>query len=171
MSLQLTVLDLVRQRLGMMETSRNRGPEIDEYHRSVGLQPEGQWPWCCDGMFYMFKLAVAQLGGGMVNPFPKTASSQALWRLAEPICRESNPEPGAVYVLRHSESTGHVGIVETCEDGFVTTELSGNTNGERGGREGNQWARHRGQPEVTHGGILLGFLCFDRAAQPPNVIS
>ncbi len=171
MSLQLTVLDLVRQRLGMKETSRNRGEEIDLYHLSVGLDPAGAYAWCCSGLFYMHRLACRQIGGGIVNPYPRTASSQSFWRNVEPICKDSNPEPGAIYVLRHSATTGHVGIVETCEGGNVLTELSGNTNGEKGGREGNQWARHTGQPERSHGGELLGFVMLDRAAQHPSVIA
>lgn len=167
MSLQLTVLDLVRARLGMAETSRNRGPEIDEYHRWAKLDPAGQWPWCCDGMGFMFQLGALQLG--LRNPFPVTASCAQAWRHIEPICKDQNPEPGALYFLRHSETAWHVGIVETCEGGNVLTELSGNTFADKGGREGNQWARHSGPPEVTHGGVLQGYAMLDRAAQSPTI--
>jgi hypothetical protein len=92
-----------------------------------------------------------------------------MWALTEPICRVQVPTPGCVYVLKHSEHTGHVGIVETVDDaGNVLTEISGNTN-EAGSREGNAVARHHGPPQVSHGGVLLGYLDFDRAAQPPDV--
>ena len=46
-------------------------------------------------------------------------------------------------------------------------EISGNTNGE-GSREGNQWAIHHGYPEVSHGGMLLGYLDFERVMSLPD---
>jgi hypothetical protein len=168
-SLQLTVLDLVRQVLGMMETSRNRGPEIDEYHRWAKLDPSGRWAWCCSGLGYKCEQAAKLLH--LKNPFPVTASCAHAWRHIEPICKDSNPEVGALYFLRHSDTAWHVGIVESCEGGNVLSELSGNTFAEKGGREGNQWARHWGPPEVTHGGVLQGYAMLDRAAQPAVVLT
>lgn len=44
-------------------------------------------------------------------------------------------------------------------------EVSGNTFASRGSREGNRWACHRGTPEVTHGGVLLGYLDLGRIAE------
>lgn len=163
MTLSELAVDMAALAVGVREVTRNSGPEIDEWLRMVG-QPPGQ-PWCAAFVFAVFAKAAGKLG--LWNPVPRTASSQRMWRHAEPICRDSNPKPGYVYVLRHSETTGHVGIVEDVDANGVITEISGNTFTAGGGRAGDSVARHRGQPEVTHGGVLLGYLDFDRAAQPP----
>jgi hypothetical protein len=93
-----------------------------------------------------------------------------MWALADAICRDSNPSVGAVYVVKHSETTGHVGIVDSVGDGVIS-EVSANTN-QAGSREGNSVWRHSGpSPEVIHGGELLGYLQFDRAVQPAPAIS
>lgn len=168
MILSATALDIARQAIGVHEQGgNNRGPEVDAYLASVGLEPG--YAWCAAFLFFCFKAAAAKTG--LVNPFPKTASSLKVWTFSEPITRLSNPTVGAVFVLRHSPTSGHVGICESVE-ASVPTCISGNTCSDaRGGREGNCVARHIGTPEVVHGGELLGWLQFDLAAQPPNVLT
>jgi hypothetical protein len=162
-SLKLKALAIAGAYVGVRETSRNSGPEIDEFLRSVNLQP-GE-PWCAAFIFWVFAKAAGELG--LVNPVPRTGSSLRVWTLAEPVARDSNPQPGFVYILKHSPTTGHVGIVESVQDYETITELSGNTN-EQGSREGNAVARHTGRsPEAIHGGELQGYLDFDRCAQAP----
>ena len=168
MILSATALDIARTQIGVTETSRNRSPQIDEYVRAVGLDPEGEFSWCSAFLFWCFRSAAKKTG--LVNPYPKTASSLRVWRFAEPICRDSNPTVGAVFVLKHSDTTGHVGIVESVLDG-VPTCISGNTFDGAGGREGNTVARHVGTPEAVHGGELQGYLVFDLAAQSPSVVA
>jgi hypothetical protein len=64
--------------------------------------------------------------------------------------------------------SGHIGW-DVLKDGDWYS-LSANTN-EKGSREGNCWNLHPipdgGGPETVHGGVLLGRLDFDLAAQPP----
>lgn len=165
MSLSEVALALASADVGQRELGgNNRGPYVEACLAKVGL-PAGE-PWCAAALFTWFDRAAAQLG--LTNPVPKTGSTLRLWALAEPYCRDSMPSVGAVYVIRHSPTTGHVGIIEACGDGGVT-EISGNTNRE-GSREGDSVWRHSGtSPEVIHGGELLGYLAFDRAAQPPNL--
>lgn len=142
----------------------NRGPEVEEFQRAVNAKP-GE-PWCAAGLFVWFAKASGILG--LVNPCPRTGSSLRIWTLAEPVCRDSNPGEGFVYVLKHSETTGHVGIIEQVNDDGTIAEISGNTFLGKGGRAGNCVARHTGRsPEAIHGGELLGFINFDMAAQPP----
>ena len=98
---------------------QNRGPEVDEYVRSVGLDPAGGYSWCAAWVFWVFKQAAAQLG--LVNPCPRTAGAVKLWTLTEPICRDLVPAPGAIYVLDHEGGKGHAGIIESIgEDGTIT---------------------------------------------------
>lgn len=167
-SLTATALEIARTQTHVREKGgKNTGPEVDLYLAAVGLG--NGFPWCAAFLYWCFERAANRLG--LHNPFPHTASSQAVWRRAEPICREPNPSPGFVYVLQHGANTGHVGIVESVTDGIIA-EVSGNTFDGRGGREGNAVARHTGQPEVVHGpALLLGYLDFDKAAQAPSVVA
>jgi hypothetical protein len=160
LALELAVADIGVREVG----GNNRGAAVEAYLAKVGLAPGN--PWCAAALYSWFDVAAARLG--QVNPVPKTGSTLRLWALAEPCCRDSMPSVGAVYVLRHSAATGHVGIVEAVDETGVS-EVSANTNA-AGSREGDSVARHSGpSPEVIHGGELLGYLVFDRAAQPPDV--
>jgi hypothetical protein len=155
----------------------NRGPEVDDYARAVGLDPVGAWPWCTDAMYCVFREA-ARLKG-MTNPFPKTAKAVSVWNLADKACRASNPKPGSVGVLDHGKAwaselgtrnrltdNGHIVIANAAVNG----DISGNTN-LAGSREGNAWGEHLwpdgGDPAAVHGGIVIGWLDFDLAFQQP----
>jgi hypothetical protein len=164
-SLRLSALTIAQSYLGVHEVGgNNRGPEVEEMLRLVKLPP-GE-PWCEAALYTFFAKAAGALG--LVNPVPRTGSTLRMWALAEPVCRDSNPVAGAIYVLKHSEHTGHVGIIESVNDDGTITEISGNTFADKGGRAGNCVARHTGRsPEAIHGGELQGYLNFDRAAQAP----
>jgi hypothetical protein len=166
--LTATALDIARSQLQVREDreTKNSGKEVDAYLESVGLPPG--LAWCAAFMHWVFAEAARQTG--LRNPFPRAGGCLAVWRRTEPVCKDSNPQPGYVYVLQHTGTTGHIGIVEKVEDGVIT-EISGNTN-LSGSREGNAVARHTGQPEVVHGpATLLGYLDFSRAAQHPSVMT
>jgi hypothetical protein len=144
----------------------NTGPEVDLYLASVGLDPG--FSWCASFVYYCFKQAAQQLA--LTNPCPKTGAGLRLWKLADTGWKDSNPVPGAIYVLDHGSGTSHVGLIETVDSGNVLTEISGNTN-RSGSRNGDSVWRHSGPPEVSHGGVLLGYILLDRAAQAPVVNS
>jgi uncharacterized protein (TIGR02594 family) len=166
--LTATALDIARTQIGVKEDGQaNWGPAVANYLGSVGWGTPA--PWCAAWVHWVFRQAARKCQ--LVNPVPKTASSRQIWALSEPICRVDKPTAGCVYVLRHSETSGHVGIVEEADEaGNVISEISGNTNPETGGREGICVARHYGDPAKTHHGTLIGYLDFDRAAQAPKVI-
>lgn len=155
----------------------NRGPWPDFYATSVGLDPAGAYPWCTDAMYCVFREASRQKR--MVNPFPKTAKAVSVYTLTEPICRVSNPTPGCVGVLDHGKAWASElqSGARLTDNGHIcmaidpaTGDVSGNTNG-AGSREGDRWAVKQwpdgGDPAAVHGGILIGWLDFDLAAQPP----
>ena len=168
MILSATILDIARTWIGEHESGgQNRGNLPDRANGAVGAALGSSW--CTSVGYLAVSLACQKLG--LRNPFPRTASSQDCARRIEPICFSPNPSVGAWYILRHSPTTGHGGWVEACDGGFVTSELSGNTFADHGGRQGNCFARHLGQPEVTHGGELLGYWQLDNAAQSPNVVA
>lgn len=162
-SLSQLAVEIARAELGVHEEGgNNRGPRVEEYLRAVGLEPGNAW--CAAFVFYVFREASKR--AGLVNPCPRVGAAIRLWKLTEPICRDSTPTVGAIYVLDHGGGLGHAGIVTALDD-TTPIELSGNTFATRGGRAGNCVAEHRGAPNVTHGGVLLGYLQLDRAAQPP----
>lgn len=170
MPIQEAALAFAVSQLGVHEQGgNNTGPEIDKYLASVGLYPG--FAWCSAFVYYCFRQAIQQrpinLASGVdyfppPNPCPRTGSVLKLWKLSDMAWRDSNPAPGAIYILDHGGGVGHAGIVETVDSGNVLTEISGNTNKE-GSREGNCVWRHNGQPEVSHGGTLLGYVLLDRA--------
>jgi hypothetical protein len=166
LSLRLAALEIARTYVGVHETpgKRNEGPEVNLFLAATGLNPG--YPWCCSWAFFVCEKAAAKLG--LRNPFPRTASVLRAWRTGEPVMRLSNPVVGAWWFLRHSETTGHCGVVEAIDDFGVITSISANTN-EKGSREGTHILRKAGQPEAVHGGELQGYWDLDAAAQQPLV--
>lgn len=150
----------------------NRGPEIDEYARAVGLDPAGAFPWCTSGGFCVFEEAARQKG--VANPFPRTAKAVEVFNRADERYRASNPTPGAIGVLDHGKAlASELGAGKRLTDSghivFAMADLAGdvsaNTNG-GGSREGDRWAIKRwpdgGGPETVHGGLLVAWLDFSR---------
>lgn len=167
MTLSQLVVQLAVADIGVHEEGgNNRGPRVDQYLASVGLDPG--YAWCAAFVYFCFRAAAQQLG--LVNPVPKTGGVLHMGKMTEPICRAVNPAPGYVYILDHGGGVGHAGIIETVNDDGTITEISGNTNAQ-GSREGNAVARHTGtSPEAIHGGTLLYYLNYDLAAQPPGAL-
>ncbi len=171
-TLSQVALEIAISQLGVCESGgNNRGPEVDEYVRTVGLDPTQGYPWCASFMYWCFKQASIQLG--VVCPFPKTAKAVNIWNYADTVCRDSNPQIGDVYVIAHGNQwvnqlstnrrltdNGHTGIIRAL--GPELSEVSGNTNS-AGSREGDTVAEHHGSPEASHKGVLIGYLRFDRA--------
>jgi hypothetical protein len=152
--LQAAIIGYAREKIGVHETAPNSGPEIDGWLALRGCEPG--LPWCA-----AFACAAVEVGADEcatpLATFHPSASTQRLWA-ANQALQTQDPQPGDLYVLRHTASTGHTGIVETVENGAVGSEISGNTFADGGGREGNCVARHFGPPEKIHGGVLLGYL-------------
>lgn len=160
MSLSAETLAITQSYVGTRETSHNSGDDVDIFLASVGLAPGN--PWCYAFLYHCVAKAAARLG--LDNPIPRTGSTQRAWRTAQPYMRWPNPAPGLIYIIQHSETTGHAGIVEFVDEDGDITEISGNSN-RTGSREGDSVVRKIGQPEVVHGGVLLGYLDLDRGAQ------
>ena len=112
----------------------NRGPEVDLYLKSVGLDPaHASYPWCVAFAHWAFQRAANE--ARLANPFPHTASVFRAWALAKDH-RATTAEPGAIMILDHNDGVhGHMGIVAAVGPTTVVT-VEGNTNA-WGGREGN----------------------------------
>jgi hypothetical protein len=112
----------------------NRGPEVDDYLRTVGLDPaHASYPWCVAFVHWSFQRAANE--ARVTNPFPRTASVFRAWERGKKHWA-SEPMHGAVFVLDHNDGVhGHMGFVVGVGDKLLAT-VEGNTNA-WGGREGN----------------------------------
>ena len=76
-------LDAAADEIGVLEVppGSNRGPSVDEYLRTVGLDPAaGSYAWCAAFICWCFGKGAASVG--TPNPLPRTAGALSLWRLA-----------------------------------------------------------------------------------------
>ena len=120
----------------------NRGTEVENYLRSVGL-PGGN-PWCMAFVYWCYEQAAKSPAA---NPLVKTGHVLTHWieagrRNIPRITTEqakNNPslvQPGMIFIIDTGlpGGTGHTGIVESVIGGKLVT-IEGNTN-EGGVREG-----------------------------------
>ncbi len=137
------VLEVAASQIGVIEQPpfSNRGPEIDNYLRTVGLNPAADsYPWCAAFVYWCFNTAAAQLGRS--NPLYKTAGVLEHWRNAkgalllkdDAVANPAKIKPGFIFIIDHGGGNGHTGLVESVNGGFITT-IEGNTNND-GSRNG-----------------------------------
>jgi hypothetical protein len=132
------VLDFAATQIGVMEVppGSNRGPQVDEYVRSVGLSPEGRFAWCVAFIFFCFEHAAKKLGRR--NPMIKTAGVLDHWnkagnasipRITASRAKDdpSLVKPGQIFVIDVGGGHGHSGMVERVIGGQLVT-IEGNTN-------------------------------------------
>ena len=115
----------------------NRGPQVDQYLVSVGLNPEDDsYPWCAAFVYWTFQQAAAHVG--VENPCIRTAGVLDHWNKAgwSGITRLwaddvqgdfSLLKPGLIFVISTGGGKGHMGIVEDFRDDRLVT-VEGNTN-------------------------------------------
>jgi hypothetical protein len=119
--------------IGVMEDppGSNRGPEVDQYLVSVGLPP-GLF-WCAAFVYWCFDKASVK--SGKKNPLVKTGHVMTHWNkttgkkiiTADAVNKPSLIKPGHIFIMNTGGSSGHTGIVEKVEGGFVHT-IEGNSN-------------------------------------------
>jgi len=158
-------LDVAGSQVGVVESGGpNRGPEVDRYLRSVGVDPtQGSFAWCAAFVHWCFGEASTRLA--VPNPCPPKAGCLALWGAAPAATRiagdaafddSSLVHAGVVFVIDHGSGKGHVGFVAAIEAGRLAT-IEGNTN-PAGGRDGyGVFRRQRAFSEIN-----IGFLDFGR---------
>jgi peptidoglycan hydrolase-like protein with peptidoglycan-binding domain len=150
-TLMLQSLAIAGSQVGQMEVPplSNRGPQVDEYLRSVGIDPERSNSdgrnWCMAFVYWSFKTAALSLGGD--TPLPKSAGCLDHWNLAarvqgarriaraEAYADASLVKPGLVFILDLGQGHGHTGIVERAMAGGRLVTIEGNTNND-GSRTG-----------------------------------
>lgn len=132
-------LGIAAAEVGIMEVppGSNRGPRVDEYLKSVGLDPsKDSYAWCAAFVYWSFQKASTQLGDG--NPCVRTAGVLDHWNKAgkagatrmtpsEVVDDFSLLKPGLVFVISTGGGKGHMGIVEDFRNDRLIT-IEGNTN-------------------------------------------
>lgn len=119
----------------------NRGPEVDEYLRSVGIDPNkgdaNDRFWCMAFVYWCFQSAATSLN--VLNPLPPTAGCLKHWngagkiRGAGRIKRDQAYadaaliKPGQIFILDVGGGLGHTGIVEKNHGGGIFSTIEGNT--------------------------------------------
>ncbi len=151
--------------VGIMEVppGSNRGPRVDQYLTSVGLDPSaGSFAWCAAFVYFCFQQAALALN--IPNPAIKDAGVLDVWNRAgaqgvrriasaEANSTPSLVQPGCLFVIRTGGIHGHMGLVEQVA-GVSLTTIEGNTN-LNGSPEGIGVFRRTGR---TVAGINLGFI-------------
>lgn len=148
----------------------NRGPQVDKYIRSVGLDPaRGSYAWCAAFIYYCFDQAAQQLG--MPNPVVKTAGVMDHWNKAvqRKIPRISKAsavadpklvKPGHIFIMDYGGGRGHTGIVERVIGGKLVT-IEGNTNS-GGSRDGIGVFRRNQRKIVSVNKGFIDYSGFDK---------
>lgn len=129
-------LGVAYTQLGVHEVGgKNRGPMVETYLRSVGLDPTGQnapengYAWCAAGACW----CVRQAG----KSIKVSASVQRLWELNQDLA-VLEPNPGDIAIHLNDDGTGHCGIVDHA-DAMDIHCIEFNTNA-AGSREGDRVA-------------------------------
>jgi hypothetical protein len=156
--------------VGVLEAppGSNRGPRVDTYLRSVGLEPgAGSFAWCAAFVYFCFNEASQKRRRR--NPLVRTAGVLEHWNRAEQrgarrikgadaLARPELIKPGQIFVMDFGRGAGHTGVVRGLRDGKLIT-IEGNTN-DGGSREGIGVFERTGR---TLGSINKGFLDYSEA--------
>lgn len=131
--LLVEAVKVARSQIGIMENpiGSNRGPEVDEYLRSVNCPPGNYW--CAGFVYWCFDEAAEMLN--LPNPLYRTAGCLSHWNNSrgKKISAKTamqNPavvKTGQIFIVDHGRGMGHTGIIERVDGGFIYT-IEGNSN-------------------------------------------
>lgn len=127
------VVKVAISQIGVMEVppGSNKGPVVNKYLASVGLPP-GLF-WCAAFVYWCFDQEA--LKSGRTNPLVKTGHVMTHWNktkgkkilTADAVDKPSLIKPGQIFMMNTGGSSGHTGIIEKVDGGFVHT-IEGNSN-------------------------------------------
>ncbi len=137
-----TTLRVASREVGVLEDppGTNRGERVDEYLRSVELDPAkgpvGGYPWCAAFVYWCFGRSAKK--HDIENPAVKTAGVMNHWKsaeergakriLTEEVLKDIRLlKPGLIFIISTGGWKGHTGLVESYEGGKLVT-IEGNTS-------------------------------------------
>lgn len=140
------VVTVAQSQIGNSEQPHgsNRGPEVDLYLASVGINFAAAW--CAAFVYWCHQ----QAG---ISGVPKTGGVLDMWNKAADN-RVTQPQPGDVVIFDYGGGKGHTGIVEAVSGDTLTT-IEGNTNDD-GSREGYEVARRTRSASKAKGFLRFG---------------
>ena len=122
------ILDVALEELGHGEVGgNNAGLYVAKYHRRV-VQSGDLGPWCASFTSWCCEEAARRLGVAL--PFKRSGAAKALARNVVKgggtmiTDRDAKPQAGDLILFNRGSVLswqGHIGIVESCEDGIVQT--------------------------------------------------
>lgn len=156
--LKARALIIAQSQIGVRETSRNSGPEVDAYLFAVGLDPGNAW--CAAFAIWAYIQAARELGIKEL-PLPRTGKVTRLWQKSSGRYGRRFPAVGDIYChatdLHVLDSPGHCGlVVRTHADGSFTA-VEGNTNSSGSRDADSVWQNRR---ELSYAN--LGFIDITR---------
>ncbi len=154
-------LQVITSQLGQKEIPHgsNSGPMVNEYLKSVGLNPG--YAWCQSLVYWSYNQAA--LKAGLHNPVVRTAGVMDCWLKTPAASRINaadaiaNPQlvlPGYQMILDYGQGTGHTGLVESL-NGVSLTTIEGNSNTD-GSRDGEMVVRQT--KRTLNDKVLKGFI-------------
>ena len=147
-TLQTHLVQVAGTQLGVAETSRNRGPEIEKYWSATSY-PDGmaeRQPWCAAFVAWCLREAIVRrYGSEAACPFKRCRSARvADWldwaRRTDGVGVVKSPRTGDIAIYTFS----HIGVVSGTIGGTDFEATEGNTD-DSGGREGVEVAVRRRQ--------------------------
>lgn len=145
-------IEVAATQLGVHEDAgnKNTGPQVNEYLKSVGLNPG--YSWCMAFVYWCFQIASEKLA--VTNPLAKTGGVLAQWNKRKLTYGVYTPQAGDIFIMDLGKGLGHTGFVESVnKDGSINT-IEGNSNDE-GSREGYEVCRRKRTPTR-----IIGYLRF-----------
>lgn len=128
----------------------NRGPEVDEYVKYVGIDPAQQIPWCaCFVSFCIGKTATAL---GISAQFHSSAGAMNLLAKNPSLVVPVVVVP-CVGVIDHGQGKGHAFFITAINDDGSYQDIEGNSNS-GGSREGFEVVVRQRQPAEITGGFI-----------------
>ena len=137
----------------------NRGPEVDQYLKRVGV-PTGL-AWCCAFTYWCFDEAAR--AAARPNPMVRTAGCLNHWNraaaagarrvtAAQAVDNPALVQPGMVFIMDFGGGAGHTGFVEAVDGGQLTT-IEGNTDASKTREGGGVYRLSRKVADINKGFI------------------
>ena len=140
-------IEFAATQIGVRESPlvSNRGKDVDQYLRAVGLNPVGNsFAWCVAFTHFCYLKAAASLNSenphiktpGVLDHWNKAGTKAGVVRVtkANAVADPSRVKPGSLFIVDLGKGLGHSGmVVETANGRLVTIEGNTNDNGSRNG--------------------------------------
>lgn len=122
--------------VGIREHGSNKGADVEEITEFAGLGDEGGFAWCA--MFVYFILCMAGFSAEKLPARGKCAAVRnwVSWAEQKGRLRET-AKRGRLFYWLNKNGTGHIGICLGPSVLGIIRTVEGNTDGEKGSREGD----------------------------------